>query len=192
MSGRGRGRGGRWSGRFNKKNQPNTSQSIKDVGSSKPATTVVRTKLADYVYYIGSAKQASDYTVITAYILNHIRQNFEYGDDITKALKDRTNFDFTVIKPAMVQSTDTDAAVAALENENNKIIFEHEAKAFVARRNRYESNKGKAFCRHMGAMQQSTAEQARISNWMDRNGWRSYSPPKCNRRACYDIPGIPV
>ena len=66
----GRGKGGRGKGRYFK-------GSKKD--SKKPE---VRKTLADYIYQTGSNKQASDYTVITQFLINHIRKNYDNGDDI--------------------------------------------------------------------------------------------------------------
>ena len=64
MSGRGRGyRGGRSSHRGGRgRGRSNRSSSQKSSQAAKPAAT--RKTLADHVYSIGSAKQASDYTVI--------------------------------------------------------------------------------------------------------------------------------
>ena len=92
MSGRGRGYRGRSSrGGGRGRGKPKSSSQ-----TSNAAKPVVRKTLADHVYAIGSARQASDYSVITAFIINHIRKTFEYGDDIGDALESRSE---TVLQP---------------------------------------------------------------------------------------------
>ena len=44
--------------------------------------------LADNFYYLGSAKQASNYESITEFLINYIKKTFNRGNDIAKALKD--------------------------------------------------------------------------------------------------------
>ena len=46
-----------------------------------------RKTVHDYVYYIGSAKQASDFVIVTKYLLNHIRKTYTFGDDVADALE---------------------------------------------------------------------------------------------------------
>ena len=62
------------------------------------ATTKVRKTLADHIYYMGSACQASDFSVITNFLINHICQTFEYGNDIANALESKTPTDFALLR----------------------------------------------------------------------------------------------
>ena len=55
--------------------------------------------LQDYVYHIGSAKQASDYVIVMKYLLNHICKTYTFGDDIANALETQTEMDFTMNMP---------------------------------------------------------------------------------------------
>ena len=55
--------------------------------------------LQDYVYHIGSAKQASDYVTVTKYLLNRICKTYTFGDDIANALETQTEMDFTMNMP---------------------------------------------------------------------------------------------
>jgi hypothetical protein len=93
MSGRGRGRdnyGGRRSrGRVNARTKGSNS------GNKNPG----RKSIQDYVYYIGSAKQASDFVVITKYLINHIRKTYRCGDDIGTALEEREPINFSTMMP---------------------------------------------------------------------------------------------
>ena len=67
-SSRGRGRSGR--------HDSNTSQS----------KGLIKKNLQDYQYYLGSAKQASDYEAPTSYLINQIKKTYAYGNDIATAL----------------------------------------------------------------------------------------------------------
>ena len=42
--------------------------------------------IEDYVFYLGTSKQASDYETSAKYILNHIKMTFERGNDIAESL----------------------------------------------------------------------------------------------------------
>jgi hypothetical protein len=55
--------------------------------------------LQDYVYYIGSAKQVSDFLTTTEYIINYIRRTFTQGNDIANALETREEVNMTDFMP---------------------------------------------------------------------------------------------
>jgi hypothetical protein len=60
--------------------------STKSSGMPKKET---KKSVNDYNYYLGSAKQASDYEMTTKYlIINYIAKTFEYGNDIGQALRE--------------------------------------------------------------------------------------------------------
>jgi hypothetical protein len=65
------------------------------VWHSVVAQRIPKKSLQDYVYYIGSAKQASDFTTTTEYIINYIRRTFTQGNDIANALKTREEVNMT-------------------------------------------------------------------------------------------------
>ena len=148
MSGRGRSnRGGRSynnrsGGRGRGKPKSNSQSSYH---AAKP---VARKTLADHVYSIGSAKQASDYSVITQFIINHIRKTFEYGDNIGGALEARQEPAFTA--PTLEPSKETEAAAKALEEKQNEILYRALVATYVARMDKYIANKGKAFALIIG------------------------------------------
>ena len=120
MSGRGRGRGcgrGRSSGRGRSR-------------AKKPETTKVRKTLANHMYYTGS-NQASDYITISKFIVNHIRQKYQYGDDIGTALESKTPYNVAQHKPklARVPTTITDEDERKAEEEENRTIYQTEVKS---------------------------------------------------------------
>jgi hypothetical protein len=48
----------------------------------------IKKSVNDYNYYLGSAKQASNYEMTTEYLINYIIKTFENGNDIGQALRD--------------------------------------------------------------------------------------------------------
>ena len=42
--------------------------------------------LVGFTFYVGSAKQASDYKNIALFVINHIKKDFNRGNNISKAL----------------------------------------------------------------------------------------------------------
>jgi hypothetical protein len=42
----------------------------------------IKKSVNDYNYYLGSAKQASDYEMTTDFLINYIKKTFDYGSDI--------------------------------------------------------------------------------------------------------------
>ena len=116
MSGRGRGRsGGR--GRSNGSNGR---------GQSRPprsGKTEVKKSLADYNYYVGSAKQASDYEITTEFLINHIKKTFEFGSDIAAELKELKPLDTSKWKPSMQVSLSSDDETKEQETRQYEIEF---------------------------------------------------------------------
>jgi hypothetical protein len=58
----------------------------------------------DYNYYLGSAKQASDYEMTTKYLINYIFRTFKYGNNIGQALRELEYPNPDSWKPSMQQS----------------------------------------------------------------------------------------
>ena len=76
--GRGGGGGGRGSGGYKKKKTTTTTD---------PTKLKERTKLSDWKYTLGTAKQAGKFTKITNHLILHIRKNFHHGGDIVDSLE---------------------------------------------------------------------------------------------------------
>jgi hypothetical protein len=94
MSGRGRGRQQGHGGRGVSGRGRNSTNS----GGSKPS----KKTLSNYVYYLGSAKQAADYETTTKYLINHIKKTFPFGNDIATALEDLENYNIEQRKPTLL------------------------------------------------------------------------------------------
>jgi hypothetical protein len=101
--------------------------------------------LSDYIYKIGAAKQASDYTVITKYLINHIRKTYKFGDDIGKALEEKTPF--VAPEPSLRQATDATLTEdeKVIKNKGYELRYKYEIEAMVDRQQEYESNVGRAY-----------------------------------------------
>ena len=136
MSGRGRGRG-RGAGRGRGKPYNKSKSTTSEAGKKK--------SLSDYVYQTGTAKQASEFHIITKYLINHIRKTYKNGDDIGTALKERKEFNFTSMTPTLKTSNSTDSAVKDRENRQFEIIYEAQVNSYITRKDIYESNRGNAY-----------------------------------------------
>ena len=96
----GRGRRGRLNRRGRSRSKPHSGKKATEESTKKT--------LADHVYYVGSAKNASEYVTNTNFILNHIIElNLEEGLDIATALRDGKEFDFSTLGPKL-QLSDKD------------------------------------------------------------------------------------
>jgi hypothetical protein len=167
MSGRGRGRGGgRYGGRSNWSSKPKGNN--QSANSSKGAPTTRKT-LADYQYYIGSAKQASDFSIITQYLILHIRKEFEYGDDIGDAIETRTEINIMQYMPTLQISASNDADIKEREDKQFEFLYEALIAEFVARQKAYQTNKGKAYALIFGQCNKILKNKLQERNNFDTN-----------------------
>ena len=102
-SGRG-GQAGRGRGRSNRSNDKQSGSSTK------------KKNLSDHIYYVGSAKQASDYVTITSYLINYIRRTYTKGEDVANALEMLEEIDFQPLAPVLKASTNSDKTIMDREN----------------------------------------------------------------------------
>ena len=134
----GRGRGnngkGRGFGRFGNKNWNNNNKN----------KNKERKVLSDYIYTVGTPKQASDYNKITEYLILHIKNNFAYGNDIGTALEKKEEYDMDQHKPTLQASQEQDADKKRLETEQFLEDYKIDRTAFINRKNTYATNKEKA------------------------------------------------
>jgi hypothetical protein len=110
----------------------------------------IKKSVNDYNYYLGSAKQASDYETTTEFLINYIVKTFEYGNDIGQALRELEYPDPDSWKPTMRQSTHLgndpdDEAQRAFENKQFEIEFKSEFDDFRIRKRTLDNNKPKAY-----------------------------------------------
>ena len=67
--------------KFSNKNQTNHTKRMQNRKKKN---------IEDYVFYLGTSKQASDYETSAKYILNHIKMTFERGNNIAESLRTLT------------------------------------------------------------------------------------------------------
>ena len=110
---RGGGRSGRGSGRSGRGGRGRGNSHYKGHNPNrKPKPKSVE----DYMYYLGSAKQASDYETTTEFLINHIKGEFHYGEDIGNALSALEPYDMEQHEPSLRVSTSADDEVKAAQN----------------------------------------------------------------------------
>jgi hypothetical protein len=99
----------------------------------------IKKSVNDYNYYLGSAKQASNYEMTTEFLINLIAKTFEYRNNISQALRELEYPDPDSLKPTMRQSTHLgddpdDEAQRAFKNKQFEIKFKSEFDDFCIRK----------------------------------------------------------
>jgi hypothetical protein len=123
-------------GKGNLKNTKNPSNS----SGYKP----IKKTLADYMYYLGSAKQAADYDNRTEYLTKYINTTFIFGHDIASLLETLTGYDMEKHKQSLRASTSEDEMVAEIENKQFQIEFKAEFDSYMKKKQYLETNTSKA------------------------------------------------
>jgi hypothetical protein len=95
-------------------------------------TSKLETKkgLTDYNYYLGSARQVSDYETTTEFLIKYIKKTFNYRSNIGQALKELKEVDTDPWKPTLNQSRAADAAIQAIKNKQFKMEFKADYDAY--------------------------------------------------------------
>ena len=124
----------------NKNNNKNNRNNRNNSG--KPAA---KKKLEDYVFYLGTAKQASDFEIASAFIINHIMKDFERGRDIAEALKNLQYHDTEQWYPTLRTSTAANKDIKKLEDEQYTMRYKGELADTIKRIRIYDDNKCKAY-----------------------------------------------
>ena len=104
MPQRGRGRYGNNRDRSRSRSR-SSRREYKGKGRKDQPETRKKKTLADHIFHVGRAQDASDYVTNSKFIIAHIQTTYEKGADITKALKDMKHFDFQSIQPRLQMST---------------------------------------------------------------------------------------
>jgi hypothetical protein len=117
-AGRRGGRGGR--GYRNNNNNGRGNRNNKDSKATRKKKT-----LEDYYFYVGSAKQASNYESAADFIINHIKKEYKRGQDIAELLRELKKPDTDTWMPKLKGSTKKDEEAKATQDRQ----FEMEYKA---------------------------------------------------------------
>jgi hypothetical protein len=70
-------------------------------------------------YRLGSANQASDYELVSQFIINHVWKEFTNGDDIGDALEDKREVNLDAHRPSITMSQAQDAVTRDKEDQEN-------------------------------------------------------------------------
>ena len=104
-----------------------------------------RWELKDYIYYAGSNKQASNYESTTEFIINYIKGDFNYGNDIAESLR---NLEWTSIElwyPTLEMSSTTNNVINITETKQFELKYKAKLDAMVKREEIFNNNKTKAY-----------------------------------------------
>jgi hypothetical protein len=130
-------------GRFAKKGP--AKGKFQGKGGNNNTSQTCKKSINDYNYYLGSAKQASDYEATTEFLINHVKKVYDYGNDIGTALEDLEPVDLTQWKPKMQVSEESDEEIRMIENRQFEIEFKADYDKYSNRVQVYENNKVKAY-----------------------------------------------
>ena len=81
--------------------------------------------LADHIFDVGKAQDASDYVTNAKFIIRHIQTTFDKAGDITMALKEEKHFDFSKEEPVLKIST------LDKDDPEEKLQYEQETAAYL-------------------------------------------------------------
>lgn len=99
----------------------------------------------DYKYRVGTPHQAADYESTTDYLLNHILETFDHGNDIATSLATLQPFDLSPFKPTLKGSQEKDEVLRELEMEQNKIDYKGYHDLYIKRQETLAINMSKAY-----------------------------------------------
>ena len=121
---------------------------------SASGNMTARTSLTDYIYHVGSAKQAGDFVTVNNYLVRHIKRTFDMGKDIGAALEELTPIDFDKVRPSFRKSVSGEATTKAKEDRQFELDYNIDYKAHKQRMDKYEENLASEGMRvSMGQMQ---------------------------------------
>ena len=101
--------------------------------------------MADYVFHVGTVKQASDHICIANYMINHIKMTFEEDKDIAQVLEELQEVNDILLQTIMSCSTETDQTQRDQQNEAYKVIFKIPYKQWELHMRMHQNNKMKAY-----------------------------------------------
>jgi hypothetical protein len=106
----------------------------------------LKKSLSDYIFYLGSSKQAVDFKTTNSYIINHIKKTFNFGNDTSTSLETLEYYSIEQHKPKLQTSEEVDDIILQdTKNEQFKMVFKAEYDAFMKRKQFLETNKTKAY-----------------------------------------------
>jgi hypothetical protein len=104
-----------------------------------------RKVLSNYIFSLGTSKQPSDFELVSQFIINHIRKEFDNGNDIRDAQEARKEVDFTKFKTSSEMSQNQDQIARDKEDQENEKMFEAQVQVYIERQAMYKTNKRISF-----------------------------------------------
>ena len=101
--------------------------------------------IEDYYFYVGSAKQASDYEVTAEFVLNHIKKTFDHGNDIAESLRLLREPNINLWRPSLRVSLKSDEDERVLETRQFELEYKSELDEATRRIRYYRNNRFKAY-----------------------------------------------
>jgi hypothetical protein len=99
----------------------------------------------DWSYYLGSTKQASEFEATTEFLINYIKQNFEFGNDIAMAIINQKPITTKIWKPSMLFSRNVNLELKEIKNEQFKIEFKADYDHYCSKEQICNNNVTKAY-----------------------------------------------
>jgi hypothetical protein len=118
---------------------------INEIDRGGPTQTKTKKTVEDYVFYVGSSKQASDYEITAEFVVNHIKKTSDRGNDIAEAIRTLVKTDTLLWKPSLQVSTGTQPTVKAREDKQYVMEYKAELDESMRHKRTYQDNIFKAY-----------------------------------------------
>jgi hypothetical protein len=105
----------------------------------------IKKGIHEYFYYLGSLTQALNYETTTEFIANYAKKTFEYGNDISMALKNLLPADKEVWKVSLDMSKADDQITKDQENKQCEMEFKLHYEEYWTQMKIYDNNLTKAY-----------------------------------------------
>ena len=107
--------------------------------------TKKKKELNDYIYYTGSHRQASDYEKTTEFLINYIKGEYVYGNDIAESIRNGKYEDTSKWYPKLETSTETDPEKKKIMDIELQMKYKAQLDATIKRETTFGTNKTKAY-----------------------------------------------
>ena len=103
----------------NKKKKKGSGGTQSTTASSGSNKVVTRTKLSDYKFNVGEARNASEFNQICTYLFQYIKSSKDWGNDIYVALKNDEHVDLDKERPKLASTKEV------VQQDGKPIVVEH-------------------------------------------------------------------
>ena len=113
--------------------------------SYNPTNTNKRKTIEDYLFYVGSHTQASDFETTYEFVLDHIKRIYTPGNDILESLRSLEAPDTHTWNPNLVVSISTDYDEKKRETRQFELDYKAEYDEFMRRKREFNENSVKVY-----------------------------------------------